>query len=504
MAMGVALFVGAGAERVLAEVPEATDRRSVVVARVARWTAGLVLVCGVLALAAGLQAAHESGNLGTVARALVPTTIVAVVGVTLWAVARARAGALAMLVPVLAVLAAFELIAGQWGHQPAVSAQAIGPRLPVLEELPLRGDARFISTRGAPLYVHSTAILDIPDARTIWPGTGRYEDLLTILDPSVGVESAGQAVTWGLPTNQFDPTAPLLDRLAVRDVLQTVGALPIDLEDADRVALEVVRHGPDIEVQLPALPVGTGTAATRWRWLNFEVAQDCPVDTELVASRDGTNLARRRMAIRTGERIHLAIPDLSPGPLTLTATDCGLAVDVVAAFPGSTDQVQLVEVDGWQRYTNLGARPMLEVTSDVIVESDVDARLELLSTDFEGVVVEAAPPGPLGAAGPVAISAMDPDAISFDVRADGGWVLLVFRENNAPGWQATIDGAPADVIDVDHAFRGVWVPQGQHVVTMSYVPRGLRAGLVAASLGLLLAYAVALTAAPRRPRTVRA
>ena len=32
-----------------------------------------------------------------------------------------------------------------------------------------------------------------------------------------------------------------------------------------------------------------------------------------------------------------------------------------------------------------------------------------------------------------------------------------------PGWQAQVDGAPAPILTVDHALRGVYLPAGAHI-----------------------------------------
>jgi hypothetical protein len=84
---------------------------------------------------------------------------------------------------------------------------------------------------------------------------------------------------------------------------------------------------------------------------------------------------------------------------------------------------------------------------------------------------------------------------SVDVRVTAaGQSLLVLADPWYPGWRVTVDGNPAELLRVDHAFRGVVVPNGEHVVRFSYVDRRLRlgAGLAALTiLGLALASVVA-------------
>jgi hypothetical protein len=68
--------------------------------------------------------------------------------------------------------------------------------------------------------------------------------------------------------------------------------------------------------------------------------------------------------------------------------------------------------------------------------------------------------------------------------------LLVISEHYDPGWTATVDGAKAEVLQVDLAAMGVVVPQGQHEVTLRFFPQYLwlsvfACGLCAAALLLL-------------------
>lgn len=54
-----------------------------------------------------------------------------------------------------------------------------------------------------------------------------------------------------------------------------------------------------------------------------------------------------------------------------------------------------------------------------------------------------------------------------------GSSLLVSSETFHPGWRVTVDGAPARMLLVNAAFRGVALAGGRHVVAMTYAPGGL-------------------------------
>jgi hypothetical protein len=62
--------------------------------------------------------------------------------------------------------------------------------------------------------------------------------------------------------------------------------------------------------------------------------------------------------------------------------------------------------------------------------------------------------------------------------------LAVFVEQYAPGWSATVDGAPAPLLKADSVMRAVPVPAGGHLVELSYSPPGLVMGVLLSLLGL--------------------
>lgn len=65
--------------------------------------------------------------------------------------------------------------------------------------------------------------------------------------------------------------------------------------------------------------------------------------------------------------------------------------------------------------------------------------------------------------------------------------LLVSAETHAPGWTATVDGVPEIIHRVNHAYRGVVVPPGEHQVEFRYRPEWLNASLPMAGVAWLVA-----------------
>jgi uncharacterized membrane protein YfhO len=72
--------------------------------------------------------------------------------------------------------------------------------------------------------------------------------------------------------------------------------------------------------------------------------------------------------------------------------------------------------------------------------------------------------------------------VSVQTDRDG---LLVLGDPWYPQWRVQIDGRPAELLRVDHAFRGVRVPAGSHQVVFTYQDRALQAGLALSTLTVL-------------------
>jgi hypothetical protein len=79
---------------------------------------------------------------------------------------------------------------------------------------------------------------------------------------------------------------------------------------------------------------------------------------------------------------------------------------------------------------------------------------------------------------------------------------LVLADTYYPGWRAYVDGARAEIVPANHAFRAVFVPPGQHVVEFRYESGSVLVGAVLSGLAWLAFAALAASArwAHRRPR----
>jgi hypothetical protein len=60
---------------------------------------------------------------------------------------------------------------------------------------------------------------------------------------------------------------------------------------------------------------------------------------------------------------------------------------------------------------------------------------------------------------------------------------LVLADTWSPGWRATVDGEPAEVLRANYAFRAIWLDTGEHNVEMVYRPT---VALVGAAISLVV------------------
>jgi hypothetical protein len=139
----------------------------------------------------------------------------------------------------------------------------------------------------------------------------------------------------------------------------------------------------------------------------------------------------------------------------------------------------------WER----PAPPLARMYYDLDVIADPAQRVARLQDGYplgERAIVEQ-PLGPLPhPTTPPAVELRNRDQTRVEVgvqsAADG---LLVLADPWYPQWRVTVDGRPAALLRVDHAFRGVRVPAGTHRVVFSYEDRALQVGLVVTAVSML-------------------
>jgi hypothetical protein len=162
-------------------------------------------------------------------------------------------------------------------------------------------------------------------------------------------------------------------------------------------------------------------------------------------------------------------------------------------------QPSFVAADDW-RLVPMPPAPRAWLTGNVVVLRDEDvpgaiARRELRL--FDQVALGSRPAAPID---PSARAACE--VVSFErERVEVGCpptrgAVLVLAESYAPGWTATVDGQPSEVIAADLAHRAVVLPPGARRIVFTYACPGLVEGTLIAIATAL--FAVLLVVRARR------
>lgn len=170
---------------------------------------------------------------------------------------------------------------------------------------------------------------------------------------------------------------------------------------------------------------------------------------------------------------------------------------------------KVATVDGVDVYENTCAMPRAYLAARVLDVPDEAARFSVLASGglnprYTAIIEEPLPgqepSADLTDLGQVEVLVRTPAHVQLqaDSQAD---CVLVLADAYYPGWKATIDGQPADVFPVNHAFRGVPMPSGSHIIEFRYDPRSFAAGLTISTVMLVLGAlgAIALIWKARQP-----
>ncbi len=97
------------------------------------------------------------------------------------------------------------------------------------------------------------------------------------------------------------------------------------------------------------------------------------------------------------------------------------------------------------------------------------------------------------------ITHYDPERVVIEVNHDSSG-YLVLTDAWYPGWTATVDGEPVEILRADMYFRAVPIVRGAHRVEFRYAPLTVRVGgAISAAAWAIIIMAMAVSIARRRP-----
>lgn len=173
--------------------------------------------------------------------------------------------------------------------------------------------------------------------------------------------------------------------------------------------------------------------------------------------------------------------------------------------PTTTSRSVLLSTEGDYRQVHSGDVKIYE-NREVLPRAFVVHRAEVAPTDEAVIAVMKQPgfdpgaalvrlpvgdeqPGPVILGQPsvndrVTITSYKPERVEIQVSLGSpGW--LVLTDTYYPGWQASLNDQPVDILPVDILFRAVQVPAGEHVLLFEFKPRSVYLGGGMSGLALL-------------------
>lgn len=359
----------------------------------------------------------------------------------------------------------------------------------------------------------------------MYPATGRYYGLRTptghefTTDPWKALLQAVDPDSQISPTfSDFNPKTvnassvgniPLLDQMAVRyfvakdsDLVGESAPAPATVEGV------TVAGGQVVQCRLPAGPLRA-------------------VTVNLTAPLVGSTNAGATLHVRirtpnatiTGAR-SLGQGPTAPGPISVgvpgedlsaaTRTTAEIWVSGASApmdlggeagtpacgtITPAEDNLKLVASDaGAIVYERLTSLPRVRWASTSSFQSDATTRVAQLKAGIgpTTVLLDTAAPAAEHMPATVTTAGSDPDQLTATVNAKGAGYLVVADSMQQPGWTATVDGKPAELVPANNAMVAVHVPAGVHQVEMRYTVPGLRSGLLVSGGSLLVCGAILL------------
>jgi hypothetical protein len=125
---------------------------------------------------------------------------------------------------------------------------------------------------------------------------------------------------------------------------------------------------------------------------------------------------------------------------------------------------------------------------DVILSPEFDHRAQVVF-DTNDVPVVWRGHARNAASGSATVLSKMVNAEEIELKIDrDAWIVI--PTNWDPGWSAQVDGESAPVIRANYTFQAVPVRAGQHQLHLTYMPRGLSAGLAISMVTIVVALSI--------------
>jgi hypothetical protein len=159
-------------------------------------------------------------------------------------------------------------------------------------------------------------------------------------------------------------------------------------------------------------------------------------------------------------------------------------------FPLALGLYRIIHSGDVKIYENLDVLPRSFLVNEWAYAPDIEGSLDRMSdAEFDprtqAILIGDGENGEIqNGEGRVSFNYYKPGDISLNVASNKP-SLLILTDSIYPGWKATIDGANVEIHQADIYFRGVMVPEGEHIVKFSYEPTSQKLGINFSIIGLL-------------------
>ena len=369
-----------------------------------------------------------------------------------------------------------------------------------------------LSGEGWTFFPSTNALFDIDDARGQLLKSPGYNALLRAGAPDSLTVGKGRATpTWPYLPFDTDIASPVWDAMAVGVWAQFPNSQPPGSVIEPPVA--VVGSDPAGELLTASLSSPRGGL----RAVLVEVVANTAAEIDVQINAAGKQSHEHRLltpedsGIQSfaflGEDIPAATPveirltsPSAPGLLLVAVEESG---ELAAGMVAGDDEFSLVRTGDVLLIERPNAA-FVRLADAALVEAEPQRAAEAVASRKVGersVVVDTdlglpATPSVDAELEVVSVS-RDRDRVETVVRTDRDAVVVI-SVSDYPGWSATVDGQGAEIVTADAAFMAVAVPEGKHLVTLTFRPQHLRVSLLLAALGIALAVGLLAVAGIRR------